>query len=167
MSTNNPYVAPRADLAEPNSENIEASRSRRLVAALIDTIINASIIVPLMWFGGAFDHLDEGGELPFLDTLGYGMLGFAVTFALNAYFLKRDGQTIGKKCVGIRITDLEGRKAPLANIIFLRYLPVSIVSIIPHVGQLLALIDVLPIFGKNRRCLHDRIAGTRVLNVKR
>lgn len=167
MSTNNPYVAPRADLAEPNGEKIEASRSRRLVAALIDTALNASIIVPLMWLGGALNDADEGREPPFLELLGYGMLGIAIYFALNAYFLKRDGQTIGKKCVGICITDLEGRKVPLSKIIFLRYLPVSIVSIIPHIGQLLGLIDVLPIFGKNRRCLHDRIAGTRVLNVKR
>jgi hypothetical protein len=35
------------------------------------------------------------------------------------------------------------------------------------VGTFLVLVDVLFIFRKDRRCVHDHIAGTRVVNLDR
>jgi len=40
-----------------------------------------------------------------------------------------------------------------------------LVSQVPQVGGLIGLVDILFIFGKERRCLHDLLAGTRVVNV--
>jgi hypothetical protein len=36
---------------------------------------------------------------------------------------------------------------------------------IPFVGNFVGLVDALMIFGEDHRCLHDRIAGTRVISV--
>lgn len=37
-------------------------------------------------------------------------------------------------------------------------------SLIPAIGQLFAVIDTLCIFWEDRRCIHDLIAGTKVVN---
>lgn len=44
------------------------------------------------------------------------------------------------------------------------FLPLLFVVIYPPL-IVLPLLDLLPMFGKSRRCLHDRAAGTRVVRV--
>ncbi|MEA2700447.1 MAG: hypothetical protein QOI66_4718, partial [Myxococcales bacterium] len=41
----------------------------------------------------------------------------------------------------------------------------GIISAIPYLGGLYALVDALFIFRDDRRCIHDLIAGTRVIAV--
>ena len=65
----------------------------------------------------------------------------------------------------IKIVDLQGDQVGISKLYFLRYLFFSLVSQVPQVGGLIGLVDVLFIFGKERRCLHDLLAGTRVVNV--
>lgn len=36
---------------------------------------------------------------------------------------------------------------------------------IPVIGQYISILNYLFVFRKNRRCLHDLIAGTQVINV--
>ena len=95
-----------------------------------------------------------------------GLLGFLGFVLLHGYYLKIGGQTIGKKIVGIRIADLDNNIPTLAKILGLRYLPIQVVALIPIVGVLCTLADVLFIFRQDRRCIHDLIAGTRVVKVK-
>jgi uncharacterized RDD family membrane protein YckC len=76
------------------------------------------------------------------------------------------GQTIGKKIVGIRIVDLDNNVPALAKILGLRYLPTRAAALIPIMGSIYSLVDALFIFFPNRRCLHDLIAGTKVVKVK-
>jgi uncharacterized RDD family membrane protein YckC len=42
---------------------------------------------------------------------------------------------------------------------------VSLLGAIPYVGWLVSLVDPLLIFGKDRRCLHDLIADTIVVDI--
>ena len=73
------------------------------------------------------------------------------------------GQTIGKNYMSIRIENLDGSKASLVTIYFKRMLPMQLISLVPSVGQLIAgIVNPLFIFGKQRRCLHDYIAETKV-----
>jgi uncharacterized RDD family membrane protein YckC len=96
-------------------------------------------------------------------------LSFALFALVNAWFLNRNGQTIGKMLLGIRIATLDGGVPELWRILALRYAPISIVATIPTLGLglLLPTVDVLFIFRGDRRCLHDMIAGTKVLRVSR
>ncbi len=169
MNNANPYLPPDANLADTrDAEGIElASRWQRLGAALLDTIFNLIFIGPMMFAFGIFDYSLRGEEPPFSLTLGLGAIGFVVFVLLHGYFLKRDGQTIGKKIIGIRIADLDDGQPQFSRIIVLRYLPISAVALIPFVGQLLSVIDALFIFRSDRRCIHDRIAGTKVVLVKK
>ncbi len=105
--------------------------------------------------------------VPFLLIVTSSVLGFIGFLLLNGYFLKTNGQTVGKKLSGIRIADLDGKVPDFAKVVLLRYLPVSLVATIPLVGGYLTVIDVLFIFRSDRRCLHDLIAGTKVVTARR
>ena len=84
---------------------------------------------------------------------------------MHGYLLKKYGQTIGKKLLGISIVTLDGEKPEFWPLILKRYLPLGLVSYTPVVGRFLPTIDALFIFGKDKRCVHDFIAGTMVVNL--
>ncbi|HEY8102418.1 MAG TPA: RDD family protein [Burkholderiaceae bacterium] len=169
MDTTNPYLPPEASLAiQHDASVIElASRGQRLGAVLLDAIISLVFSGPLMYFTGVFDYSRAGLKPPFALTLGLTAMGFVFFLLVHGYFLKRDGQTVGKKIVGIRITDLDNGIPQFSKIILLRYLPISCVSLIPAVGQILAMIDPLFIFRSDHRCVHDLIAKTKVVKVNK
>jgi uncharacterized RDD family membrane protein YckC len=66
-----------------------------------------------------------------------------VFFAVNGYWLHTRGQSVGKRLLGIRIMRSSGERATLSRIIFARYLPTQAVGIVPVIGMLYALIDIL------------------------
>ncbi|WP_163336309.1 RDD family protein [Desulfopila sp. IMCC35008] len=159
----NPYAAPTAELlADENRTTILASRGKRLGAVIIDTIISIALILPLMYFTGGFDIITSGTT-----NYGYnallGVFGIVFFFLIHGRYLALYGQTIGKKMVGIKITDLQGNLPSFKRNILVRYGFTSVIGNIPFIGGLVSIIDVLFIFGKERRCLHDRVAGTMVL----
>lgn len=84
---------------------------------------------------------------------------------LQAFLVVRDGQSVGKKLVGIRIVKLDGSSVRFVDGVALRTLLPWAVGYIPYVGVWLMAIDILFIFRKNHRCLHDLLAGTRVVKV--
>ena len=54
--------------------------------------------------------------------------------------------------------------ATAVKILGLRYVLVMLVAVIPFIGGLLGVIDFLFIFRSDRRCVHDLIAGTKVVS---
>lgn len=94
------------------------------------------------------------------------LVGQALFLVLNGVFLVKNGQTIGKKIMNIKIVNMERKQVSIINLYTLRYLVFSLVNQIPTVGSLINLVNILFIFGKERRCLHDRIAGTCVIKAK-
>jgi uncharacterized RDD family membrane protein YckC len=92
------------------------------------------------------------------------VLGMALFLLVHGYLLATQGQTFGKMLLSVRIVDFETTEIlPLGKLVGLRLVPIWIVSMIPYIGGLLCLIDVLFIFGDDRRCIHDLIAGTKVV----
>lgn len=81
-------------------------------------------------------------------------------FIVQAFFLTRDGQTLGKKAMAIRIVLQEtGKNGGFSTNVLLRTIVNGILSAIPFY----ALIDILFIFRDDRRCVHDMLAGTVVV----
>ena len=72
---------------------------------------------------------------------------------------------ICKRALDIAIVRTDGSRMGLLRYIFIRVLPVGLLGAIPYVGWLVSLIDPLLIFGKDRRCLHDLIADTIVVDI--
>ena len=160
-----PYQPPNSTLTtdEAAGEHPLASRWARLAAVLVDGIIAALLTVPFFMVTGMWSDMTSGAEPSYGFTLLSGLYGFVAYVVVHYYFLNQNGQTVGKKALGIRIENLEGRLIGAPNIIGKRYLPVTAASLVPIIGGLLVIIDALFIFRKDRRCVHDMIAGTRVV----
>jgi uncharacterized RDD family membrane protein YckC len=164
MDQRNPYAPPTAAVSDKDDEVGQlAGRGQRFGAALVDGLIGLVLAIPVMFLLGTFEYLKARRPLPLsllIATSGLGFLAFAL---VHFYFLKANGQTVGKKVIGIRIVDMDDEVPNVWRILGLRVLPISIAAAVPVVGQLLPLVDVLFIFRQDRRCVHDLIAGTRVV----
>jgi hypothetical protein len=66
--------------------------------------------------------------------------------------------------VKTKIVDLDGKLPFFGKIVISRYLFLGLISQLPIIGLITALVDCLLIFGRERRCLHDYLAGTKVVN---
>ena len=161
---NGMYETPKTDLIDQDtSEPVLASRWSRLFASLIDTLIMGFFIWPLMYFLGVFDQIMNGQEPPLGLSIAMAVGVITLFLAINYKFLSTSGQTIGKKALSIKIVDLEGKVPEFFGPILIRYLVYSIPGNIPVIGQLFSLVNILFIFGSEKRCIHDLAAKTRVV----
>ena len=169
MDEQNPYRGPDAAVAEFSSGDELAGRGARLGAAIIDGIILLVIIMPLMYVGGFWQAsmaaAQSGQQVGFGTSLMWAVIGFIVFVVVQGFPLNATGQTWGKKLLKIKIVDLDGNKPPLGRLLGMRYLPVQAVGLVPFLGWLIQVVEVLLIFRNDRRCGHDLIAGTRVVHV--
>lgn len=146
-----------------------ADPGMRLVAALLDSVIGLVILGPgfgLLAAAGVFNE-EAGNEpnTPFLlagiCALGLGMIALLI---LQIYLLVTRGQTIGKKIVGVKIVSFEtGQNPGFVKTVLLRGFVNGVIGCVPVVGGIYSLVDVLFIFREDRRCIHDLLAGTKVV----
>ena len=164
----NPYEAPQSELKAPATDSGDefASRWKRLWGALLDGLIVSLVNVPLMIASGYMGKAMEQ-SVTILETALIGVAAFVIFMLINGYSLHARGQTLGKMIVGTQIVSAETRdRLPLARVALMRYLPIHVTSIIPIFAQLLGLIDALFIFRRDKRCVHDLIAGTVVIDYR-
>jgi uncharacterized RDD family membrane protein YckC len=167
-SSLNPYAAPRsAPSALDTSASVAelAPRSSRFLAVLTDllvlvlpTMASALIAPAMVELGG-----DVGAVLSIVSSVLLGLL-FIGLLVTNLVWLHRYGQTIGKRLLKVRIVRTDGSRISLARVVFLRGLPLGLVGAIPVLGQIVAVLNPLMIFRSDRRCLHDLIADSKVVN---
>ena len=143
-------------------ENL-ASRGDRLIARIVDIVISMVIALPVMKYLGVWELVGQKSGIPVDIALKLSFSGIIIFFILNGYLLNFYGQTIGKKLVGIRISTLDGKKPDFWPLIGKRYLPLWVVMYFPA-GNLFSIVDPLFIFRKDKRCVHDLIADTIVVN---
>jgi uncharacterized RDD family membrane protein YckC len=154
-----------------------AERGTRLLAASIDELILLGIALPMV-FGAvpALITLVSGGTDPqLLDTsdILHAMLagrGTIITVValiawciVTAWFVAANGQSIGKRLVGIKVVRTDGSPASFARIFLLRNVVNGLPNLLPYIGWLYQLVDPLLIYQDSRQCLHDRIADTIVV----
>ena len=128
-----------------------AERWKRLVAWLIDLPLSPASFVAGMLLA------DSGA--PAIASLLLLVLGI-VGVPYQVVLLRREGQTVGKQLMRIRIVDEQsGLTGTVFNNVALRYFVNWLLTLIPPY----LLIDHLFIFAKNRRCVHDYMARTKVV----
>ena len=175
MTERNPYAPPQAELrdapAGPPTKGTLATRTLRLAGAFVDSAASAVFVVPILGFTG-YGTAAISGELSY-GTISLG--GFVLFTAMHGYLLATRGQTIGKWLVGTRIVRADNDEVPtLARTLGLRYgtlaigptATFSVLVLNPVISYALivvALMDIALIFRRDRRCLHDLIAGTKVV----
>jgi uncharacterized RDD family membrane protein YckC len=165
VNTTNPYAPPKGevrDVAEYGGE--PADRFIRLAAAILDGIIvGCMVYLPLIVVMAGAGQLEDPPteQNDFVLALGAALMlaGGIAWVWLTILFVARNGQTIAKKIVGIKVVRSDGSPASLGRIFWLRNVVNGLLGIIPFYG----LIDILFIFGMQRQCLHDKIADTIVV----
>jgi uncharacterized RDD family membrane protein YckC len=144
-------------------EHLLADRGQRLGGALVDGLIAALIYIPLMIALGIFQKEINEEPIELWMQVCQSVGWWAILFLLNGYLLVTRGQSIGKLFVKTRIVNLDENIPSATSIIGKRYVISGAISYIPIVGQIFGLANALFIFRKDKRCLHDHIAGTCVI----
>lgn len=157
----------------------------RILATLIDWITFSMIFVPLMMRINLTDitkDLKGGQETNIielqnqirmsLETLPSHIVTMTSIFILAFFMIQtvllvRQGQTLGKFFMGIRILDFKTHKlASVTNIMLLRTFVTLALYNIGIFGLFFICIDfIFMMINKNRRSIHDKIAGTYVVKV--
>jgi len=144
-----------------------AGRWLRLGAALLDSIIGTMFAAPgmaMLIMAGVFATPDTPN--PALMLAGFVTIGAAllVLLGIQIYLLVTRGQTLGKKFLGIKIVCFEDDTNPgFVKVFLLRMLVNGLIGAVPFLGLIYSLTDILFIFREDRRCIHDLIAGTKVV----
>jgi uncharacterized RDD family membrane protein YckC len=137
-------------------------RGERLLAAFVDGMLYGIGFVPMFVVVIAYGEQAEPPPAFYLAALLGGAIGLGL-FVYNMLLLQREGQTIGKRWLKLRIVRVDGSRADLGRIFGLRMLVPGLIGAVPCLGTLFAIADALTIFGEQRRCIHDIIADTMVV----
>jgi uncharacterized RDD family membrane protein YckC len=166
----NPYAPPKAavqDVDEPHDGEL-AGRATRLAAYILDALIGAAIVIPVAISAGfSAARRGHGSHFMFQDVVGLGglisVIGLVVWIVVTIHLVRTNGQTLGKRIVGIKVVRKDGSPASLGRIFWLRNVVNALPGSIPYIGWLYGLADALLIFSESRQCLHDKIADTIVI----
>jgi uncharacterized RDD family membrane protein YckC len=157
----NPYAAPQSDFAAPHAsylgeQQLLAPRGTRFLGAMLDGLIAAAFMIPPLFLFGGLDS-DTG-----LIGLGAGAL---LIMAIQWYLIATTGQSIAKRVLGMKIVKVDGSDVNFVSGVILRVWVIQALGAVPLVGNFVGLANALMIFGQEQRCLHDYIAGTKVISV--
>jgi uncharacterized RDD family membrane protein YckC len=140
-----------------------ASTGRRLLGVWLDgfvtTLAAYALLIPLMIPIAALagPGSDQGALQIVITLLIYPIL-LGIPLVYEALMLKRNGQTLGKMAVGVRVVTPEGR--PIGRGQAWARAAIKVI-----LGSCLG-IDYLPaLFTRERTCFHDMIARTRVIRL--
>jgi uncharacterized RDD family membrane protein YckC len=177
IGTQNPFAPPRAivdDQYDSQAQMLPATRGARFAAIMIDGLAPGVVVIGLLAavaIPAYHNYVQRAKGLPpgnsssaaggaLMAILGLAIVAF---FIYSAVLVYRYGQTFGKRVMGIRVVRTDGSRVAFARFIFLRWLPLAVVGLVPYIGGLIGLIDALLIFRDSKLCLHDNIADTMVV----
>ena len=170
----NPYAAP-TDAGAPVAQNdvrVElATPGMRLAAQIVDALL----VVAAGFFGalvggfvcgflGVLLH-SPGGGTGSAGTVGtaLGVISALSFYGYQCWLISGTGQSLGKRWCHVRIVLENGATPGFWKGVVVRSWALALPSAIPFFGSVVALVDSLMVFSEGHRCLHDRMAGTRVL----
>jgi len=135
---------------------------KRIGAALIDLLLVGFFVSPLLYYF----KLDSLAEHPFNvpPVMAFKVLGCEVFvfFVLNLGLLVTRGQTLGKLVFSLAIVDLNNQKPSILQLVVNRYFSQLVMVFVPFLN----LLDVfMMLVRRDRRCLHDLLAKTRVVDL--
>jgi uncharacterized RDD family membrane protein YckC len=150
-------IVPGVAVIDPNL----AERGTRLGAVLLDCLALLICLLP------GFVVLMAGGDDNDTTKVIGGLLITVFFLALaivQIYMLTTRGQSIGKRIVGVKIVKYADSSSPgFVHACLLRAIVPSLIGGIPIVGGIFSIVNICFIFGEERRCIHDLIAGTKVV----
>jgi len=137
-----------------------AQRSSRFWAAMIDMGIGLAALFIVSRLTPWNPWRNVGG---WQAVVVNSAIGFGLFLLIHGWLLVRRGQTVGKAALRVRIVRMDGSRANAWHIFGLRYGVGMLATAVPFAGMVYGLVDALMIFRDSRRCLHDLVAGTKVV----
>ncbi len=134
------------------------SRWKRFLGAVIDTVAALAAMLAGLFLAvllGSIGGNEVNASLVVVAMTIPAMLGIC-----QCYLIATEGRTVGKYCVKSKIVNLVGRPPGFFQGIVMRIFAVGFLTLLPLFG----LINILWIFNEPKRCLHDYIAGTFVID---
>ncbi|MCY2983297.1 MAG: RDD family protein [Planctomycetota bacterium] len=166
----NPYASfsPAGPVLEPKNLRT-ADLGKRFLGALVDGLIGIVFVGPgygLMIAGSAMsEQPDQPGPLFFVG-LAFILLGGIALLGTQIYLAATRGQTIGKYFLKTQIVDFEtGVRANFVQCFLLRSVVNALIGAVPCVGGIYSLVDICFVFREDRRCIHDLLAKTCVIDI--
>lgn len=162
-----------SDQTESPAERTEPStglRGRRVAATVIDLLILGPTSLIIMLATGIVESA-EAWVMP-QPIIRLTLLMVGSYLLLNGYLLVTNGQTLGKRLLGLRIQSAtDGALLPFWKIILRAYAILLVSALVALVSVLIAflllpviyLVNLLFAAGKPQRCLHDYLAGSVVV----
>lgn len=142
-------------------ENSLAPIKSRILASLIDLSIGALALLL-----AKFTLSQSIGNA--LSILGV-FVSIAVLLGVIVYqavLLSSTGQTVGKRAMQIRVVNFSDANNPgFVKAVVMRWWLPSLLYPIPYLGWIFWFADGLFVFKKDRRCIHDLMAGTKVIDL--
>tara|TARA_R110002126_G_scaffold75179_4_gene187365 strand:- start:5056 stop:5655 length:600 start_codon:yes stop_codon:yes gene_type:complete len=175
----NPYASPKARIRDSIDSNTPrfACRASRLLAAILNVVIGGAMATPVIvlllvtdfeaGFGSGPRPIIGGREILLL------FVAFGPWITWNSYLIHTRSQSVGKMIMRIKVVAKNGGPAGTARQLILRaglsQIPGAILPYAAFLRSLIIfpIIDNVFIFTKDKRTLHDRIAGTIVVKVPR
>lgn len=158
--------AQRRGSGTPASVGRLASPWTRLAAAWLDGMLGGIPAGGLVVGGVIMIDQSSGGS----QALGALLIGVGVLYLLaysiyNWYLIATRGQNLTKGWFGIKIVRIDGTPVDFVSGVILRNWVYQLIGMIPYIGGCIQMVGWLMIFSEDRRCLHDHIASTVVVEV--
>jgi len=179
LTPHDPILGEQSDSGIPL---VLGRRFARFVANIVDGILLILFIIPVALFAGTglmgapgLGQLGQNPGVSLLLSIVVAIVPWVAFFLVNGYSLHSRGQTLGKMATNVQIVDYKtDRIMGLNGRIFLRFLwtvPLSLIAELvgsgtPQLISFVYFVGVLLIFSPSRRCLHDYIAGTHVVEYR-
>jgi uncharacterized RDD family membrane protein YckC len=170
----NLYAAP-TDAGAPVAQNdvqVElATPWMRLAAQLVDAVLFVAaaafggfVVGFVQGFLGGLSH-QPGHAADSVAALASAAAGISALsfYSYQCWLIAGTGQSLGKRWCHVRIVGENGAAPGFWKGVVIRSWALALPSAIPFFGFVVALVDGLMVFSEGQRCLHDRMAGTRVL----
>lgn len=167
---------------EGSDTTLPAGRGARIGAALINALIYFLCTIPGSMLisrklleqnpelaSGGLPRMNEIDLAPLMGGITWVYTGILVAVVVQALLIALRGQNLGKMLVGLQVVRADdGQPAGFVRGALLRFLvPVTLIvglNVVTLVlGYLFLLVDFCFIFREDGRCLHDLMAGTKVV----
>lgn len=166
----NPYASFSSanPIASPNNLRL-ADLGKRFLGALVDGIVGIVFIGPgyaIMLVGSV---LSEGaGQTSPLVFVGGALafFGFLALLGTQIYLAATRAQSIGKYFLKTQIVDFNtGTRANFVQCFLIRSLVNGVIGAVPCIGAIYGIVDICFIFREDKRCIHDLLAKTCVIDI--
>ena len=148
----------------------------RLAAYILDSLIAFLSMIPLgsQFFTAVNDFsagsIDSINSLTIENTNNFtlGIFLIILQFIIQGYLITTRGQSIGKIVMSLRIVNsIDGTNPGFIKAFLVRFILTQIITSIPYIGFIYIFADPLFIFRSDRRCIHDLMANTIVVESKK